>query len=143
YIPTFNDVGPANPTTNVATIGSESVSAKEFQIAYRNNVQRMGAQVSPEMLRAFGFDKQVLDYLINQRVVTLEAKRLGLQVSDAEVQDKVLSTPPFVDASGFIGHARYQQILERNNMTVQEFEEGIRSQLLKDKLTSFLTAGLT
>jgi peptidyl-prolyl cis-trans isomerase D len=143
FIPSFSEYSSGVVASDVATIGSESVSAREFQSAYRNNIQRMGSQVSPEMLRAFGFDKQVLDYLIKQRVVTVEARRLGLQVTDTEVQDKVLSTPPFVDAGGFIGHAKYQQLLERNNMTVQEFEEGIRSQLLGDKLRSFLTAGVT
>jgi peptidyl-prolyl cis-trans isomerase D len=143
FIPTFSEYGTGVVASDVATIGSESVSAREFQSAYQNNIQRMGSQVSPEMLRAFWFDKQVLDYLIKQRVVTVEARRLGLQVTDTEVQDKVLSTPPFVDAGGFIGHARYQQLLERNNMTVQEFEEGIRSQLLSEKLRSFLTAGVT
>jgi peptidyl-prolyl cis-trans isomerase D len=143
FIPSFSEYSSGVVASDVAAVGSESVSAREFQSAYRNNIQRMGSQVSPEMLRAFGFDKQVLDYLIKQRVVTVEARRLGLQVTDAEVQDKVLSTPPFVDAGGFIGHAKYQQILERNNMTVQEFEEGIRSQLLSEKLRSFLTAGVT
>jgi peptidyl-prolyl cis-trans isomerase D len=143
FIPTFSEYGSGVAASDIAEVGSESVSAREFQTAYQNNIQRMGSQVSPEMLRAFGFDKQVLDYLIKQRVVTVEARRLGLQATDAEVQDKVLSTPPFVDAGGFIGHARYQQILERNNMTVQEFEEGVRSQILAEKLRSFLTAGVT
>jgi peptidyl-prolyl cis-trans isomerase D len=95
------------------------------------------------MLRAFVFDKQVLYYLISQKVIAVEAKRLGLQVSDKEVQDKVLAYPVFVDSSGFIGRARYQALLEQNNMTVPEFEDSIRSQLLSEKLMSFLTAGIT
>jgi peptidyl-prolyl cis-trans isomerase D len=143
YIPTFTDMGSGVTASDVASVGSEAVSAKEFQVAYRNNIQRMGSQVSPEMLRAFGFDKQVLDYLISQKVIAVEAKRLGLLVSDREVQDKVLAYPTFVDSGGFIGRARYQALLEQNNMTVPEFEESIRSQLLSEKLMSFLTAGIT
>jgi peptidyl-prolyl cis-trans isomerase D len=143
YIPTFTDMGSGVTASDVASVGSEAVSAKEFQVAYRNNIQRMGSQVSPEMLRAFGFDKQVLDYLISQKVIAVEAKRLGLLVSDREVQDKVLAYPTFVDSGGFIGRARYQALLEQNNMTVPEFEESIRSQLLSEKLMSFLTAGVT
>jgi peptidyl-prolyl cis-trans isomerase D len=143
YIPSFTGMGSGVTASDVASVGSESVSAKEFQVAYRNNIQRMGSQVSPEMLRAFGFDKQVLDYLISQKVIAAEAKRLGLQVSDREVQDKVLAYPVFVDSGGFIGRARYQALLEQNNMTVPEFEDSIRSQLLSEKLMSFLTAGIT
>jgi len=143
YIPTFTDMGTVTPTSDVASVGSETVSAKEFQVAYRNNIQRMGSQISPEMLRAFGFDKQVLDYLISQKVIAVEAKRFGLEVSDTEIQDKVLAYPTFVDSGGFIGHARYQALLEQNNMTVPEFESSIRSQLLSEKLMSLLTAGLS
>jgi len=143
YIPSFTGMGSGVASSDVASVGSEAVSAKEFQVAYRNNIQRMGSQVSPEMLRAFGFDKQVLDYLISQKVIAVEAKRLGLQVSDREVQDKVLAYPVFVDSGGFIGRARYQALLEQNNMTIPEFEDSIRSQLLSEKLMSFLTAGIT
>jgi len=143
YIPSFTGMGSGVASSDVASVGSEAVSAKEFQVAYRNNIQRMGSQVSPEMLRAFGFDKQVLDYLISQKVIAVEAKRLGLQVSDREVQDKVLAYPVFVDSGGFIGRARYQALLEQNNMTIPEFEDSIRSQLLSEKLMGFLTAGIT
>jgi peptidyl-prolyl cis-trans isomerase D len=143
YIPSFTDMGSGASASDVASVGSEAVSAKEFQVAYRNNISRMGSQVSPEMLRAFGFDKQVLDYLISQHVISVEARRLGLQVSDREVQDKVLSNPVFIDSGGFIGHARYVALLDQNNMTVTEFESAIRSQLLSEKLLSFLTAGVS
>lgn len=143
YIPSFSDYGTAIVSSDVASVGGESVTAKEFQVAYRNNMQRMGSQISPEMLKAFGFDKQVLDYLISQHVVSVEAKRLGLQVTDTEVQDKVLSNPAFVDGGGFIGHARYEALLQQNNMSVVEFETAIRNQLLSEKLLSFLTAGVT
>jgi peptidyl-prolyl cis-trans isomerase D len=136
-------MGSGLAASDVANVGSEAVSAKEFEVAYRNNIQRMGSQVSPEMLRAFGFDKQVLDYLISQKVIAVEAKRLGLQVSDREVQDKVLAYPVFVDSGGFIGRAKYQALLEQNNMTIPEFEDSIRSQLLSEKLMSFVTAGIS
>lgn len=142
YIP-FGDFNTGGSiTSDVASVGGESVTAKEFQVAYRNNMRRMGSQISPEMLKAFGFDKQVLDYLISQKVVSTEAHRLGLQVSDAEVQEKVLSNAAFVDGGKFIGHARYQALLEQNSMTIAEFESAIRSQLLSEKLLSFLTAGV-
>ena len=143
YIPSFNDLGSAAITQSVATIGSESVSAKEFQAAYRRNMQRMGTQISPEMLRAFGFDKQVLDSLIFQHVISVEAQRLGLQVTDAEVQDKVLSNPAFIDSGKFIGQAAYQSLLDRNGMSVGDFEGSIRSQILSEKMLSFLTSSVS
>ena len=58
---------------------SDSISAQEFQTAYRNYVDRMRGQISPEMLRAFRFDRQIMDALVIRHVITEEAKRLGLE----------------------------------------------------------------
>jgi len=52
YIP-FGDLPNVNITNDVASIGRDSVSAHEFQAAYRNYIDRMRGQLSPEMLRAF------------------------------------------------------------------------------------------
>jgi len=143
YIPSFTDLGTTTPTSDVATVGSESVTAREFQTAYSQNIQRMGSQISPEMLRAFGIDKQVLDNLISQKVIAVEARRFGLQVSDSEVQDKVLTIPVFVENGAFIGRTKYQMVLEQNNLTIPEFESSIRNEVLGEKLKSLLTAGIS
>src|ERR1043166_2031419 len=60
YIP-IGDLGSVAITNDVAAIGSERVSAREFQTAYRNYIDRMRSQLSPEMLKAFRFDRQILD----------------------------------------------------------------------------------
>ena len=142
YIPQFTDMGVATPTSSIATVGSEEVTAKEFVTVYQDSIQRMGSQITPEMLRAFGIDKQVLNNLISQKVIVAEAKRFGLRVSDSEVQDKVLAMPTFVEKGSFIGRARYQAFLEGYNMTIPEFENSIRNQALGEKLMSIVTAGI-
>src|SRR5690242_3366372 len=68
YIP-FGDLGTVSITTDVAAVGDEKVSAKEFQTAYRNYIDRMRSQLSPEMLKAFRFDRQILDSLISRHVM--------------------------------------------------------------------------
>jgi len=143
YIPSFTDMGTAAPTSSLATVGTETVTAKEFISVYQDNIQRIGSQISPEMLRAIGIDKQVLNNLISQKVIISEAKRFGLQVSDSEVQDKVLAIPAFVENGSFIGRARYQAFLEGYNMTVPEFEASVRNQALVEKLMSVVTASIT
>src|SRR5262245_32255431 len=79
--------------TDVAEVGDEVVSAKEFQLAYRNYLSQMQTQMTPELLRAFRFDRQILDSLIGQKVVAVEAKRLGLEVAPEEIEKTVLANP--------------------------------------------------
>ena len=142
YIP-VGDLGSVSLSNDIAEIGGATVSAREFQVAYRNYLDRMRSQLSPEMLRAFRFDRQILDALISRHVMMEEAKRLGLNVSEGEIEQKILENPAFREGGNFIGLTRYQAILQQNNMTVEEFESNVRNEILLDKLRSFIGAGVT
>jgi peptidyl-prolyl cis-trans isomerase D len=102
----------------------------------------ISGQISPEMLRAFRFERQIVDSLVMRRVVTEEAKRVGLSVSDEEVAQKILENPVFRQGENFVGHTQYQAILAQNNLTVDEFESSVADDILSNKLKSFLTASV-
>src|SRR6266516_2929463 len=139
YIP-FGDLPNVSITNDVASIGHDSISSHEFQSAYRNYVDRMRGQINPEMLRAFRFERQIMDSLVIRHVITEEAKRLGLNVGPAEIEQKILENPVFRENGAFIGRARYQAILAQNNLTVDDFESSVANEILTDKLKSFITA---
>src|SRR5438093_666055 len=111
YIP-FGDLPNVSITNDVASIGHDSISSREFQSAYRNYVDRMRGQLNPEMLRAFRFERQIMDALVTRHVMTEEAKRLGLNVSAAEIERKILENFPLdfgcgdiqTQAFGFFRH---------------------------------------
>jgi peptidyl-prolyl cis-trans isomerase D len=141
YIPA-GDLPNVSVSTDVASIGSESISAREFQTAYRTSVDRMRGQITPEMMRAFHFERQILDNLITQHVMIDEARRLGLDVTPAEVEQKILENPVFRENGVFIGRARYEAILSQNNFSVEDFESAMTNEILRDKLRSFVTASV-
>jgi len=142
YMNPGSDFAGASITGDVASVDGEGISAREFELAYRNYVERMRGQVTPEMMRAFRFEKQILDGLVMRRVITAEAKRLGLDVSSAEVEQKILENPVFRENGAFIGAERYKAILANANFTVQDFETNVAGELLTEKLRSFVTAGV-
>jgi peptidyl-prolyl cis-trans isomerase D len=141
YIP-FGDLPNVSITNDVASIGRDSISAHEFQAAYRNYVDRMRGQINPEMLRAFRFERQIMDALVTRHVMTEEAKRLGLNVSPREVEQRILENPVFRENGTFIGRDRYQALLSQNNLTIDEFESNVGNEILTDKLRSFITAAI-
>src|SRR2546425_2097222 len=141
YIP-FGDLPNVSITNDVASIGRDSVSAHEFQVAYRNYIDRMRGQLSPEMLRAFRFERQIMDAVVPRHVRTEEAKRLGLNASSAEVEQKILENPVSRENGTFIGASRYQAILAQNNLTVDQFESEVANEILTEKLRSFVTAAI-
>jgi peptidyl-prolyl cis-trans isomerase D len=142
YIP-FDDLSNVSITNDVAAVGSQTITAKEFQNAYRNYLNSIQGQISPEMLKAFRFERQIVDSLVTRRVMSEEARRLGLSVSAAEIEQKILENPVFREGGNFIGLDRYQSLLQQNNMTVADFETSVRDDILLQKLRSFLTAGVS
>ena len=142
YIP-FGDIPNVSITNDVASIGRDSISAREFQTAYRNYIDRMKGQVSPEQLRVFHFERQIMDALVIRHVITEEAKHVGLNVSPAEVEQKILDIPSFRENGAFIGRARYQAVLAQNNLTIDDFESSVANEILTEKLKSFVTASVS
>jgi peptidyl-prolyl cis-trans isomerase D len=141
YIP-LGDLPNISVTNDVASIGGDSITAREFQTAYRGYVDRMRGQINPEMLRAFRFDRQIMESLIIHHVITEEAKRLGLNVGPAEIEQKILENPVFRENGAFIGQARYQAILAQNNFTIDDYESSVANDVLAEKLKSFITAAV-
>jgi peptidyl-prolyl cis-trans isomerase D len=130
-----------------AKVGKDTVSQAEFLRAYRNlsNLYRQiyGDQLTPEMEKQMRLPLQAVDRAINQKILLAEARRLGLAVSDAEVQDRIFKEPAFQDAQGnFIGEQKYLQVLAANRLNTNDFEAEIRQELLMKKLTDALSAGL-
>jgi len=141
YIP-FGDLPNISITNDVASIGGDTISGREFQSAYRNYVDRMRGQITPEMMRSFHFERQIMDALVERHVITEEAKRIGLGVTPAEIEQKILENPVFRENGAFIGRSRYQALLAQNNLSIDEFESGVGNEILTDKLKSFITASV-
>ena len=142
YIPA-GDLGNITLANDVAAVGDESISAREFQTAYRTYLDQVRAQLTPDLIQAFQFDLQIVNSLVDEYVMIAEAKRLGLSVSPAEIERTILQNAVFREGDVFIGHERYETLLLQNNLSVEEFESSVRNQLLVGKLFSFLTAPAT
>jgi peptidyl-prolyl cis-trans isomerase D len=137
-----DDFQSTNITGDAASVGSETITAREFQSAYKNYVDRMRGQVNPEMMKAFRFDRQIMDALVTRHVIIEEAKRLGLNVTPAEIEQKILENPVFRENGAFIGRAKYQAILSQNNLSMEDFETSVANEILTEKLRSFIAASV-
>jgi peptidyl-prolyl cis-trans isomerase D len=136
--------GPARGV--VATVGGEDVTVVEVQRVARGMLEqqfpRGGVQASMAMSY---FAPLAAQNLIQQKVVLTEAKRLGLRATDEEVRDELQNDPNykgvfFVDGN-FIGQAKYEELLQSHGLTVPQFEEQVRDQLLSSKLRQLVSGG--
>lgn len=135
---TASNIDPSKSTEVVAKVGSKSITVGELARMRENMMQMYGGRAN---LAALGGNRRFLDILISKQVIVQEAERLGLGVSEAELQEKLLKQ--FTDASGqFVGRDRYEKSVTARYGDVVAFEEGVRDDLAQEKLRAFITASV-
>jgi peptidyl-prolyl cis-trans isomerase D len=130
----------------VARVGSERITAVEFDRQYRSQVERYRqmyqGNFSPELERALDLPRNVLDAMI-ERMLRLEAAhRLNLHVSDQELAQKIVTLPFFQDNGQFIGREKYEKMLRSNGVLPERFEEEMREDMLLDKYSGLVKASV-
>ena len=139
----FQSLGGTQTNPVAAKVGREDITFAEFERSYRNAESRYrqiyGDAFTADLADQLQLPVQALEALINDHLLTREAERMGLTVSNEELQEQILSIPGLIDAAGnFIGTRQYQDLLRANRYTVDEFEAELRTSLLVTKLQSAL-----
>ncbi|ODU98673.1 MAG: molecular chaperone SurA [Rubrivivax sp. SCN 70-15] len=113
----------------VAIVNSDLVTAGEVDRRVQRaeaEALRSGAQLPPlDQLR-----KQVLDSLINERVIVTHARESGIRVDDADVDRAVQS----VAAQNQLTTDQLRQRLRDEGMDYRRFREQLRDQLLVERV---------
>jgi peptidyl-prolyl cis-trans isomerase D len=130
-----------NGTDNVADVGGQPISVAEVQDQL-SRISRNGT--IPPALQPL-YVNQVLDQLIFEKSLELEADRLGLRVTDEEHADLLRKlVPTAFTGDTFIGYDRYSaEVQARFQMTVQQFESEVKNELLQQKFQQLVTDGIT
>ena len=151
YVPGLVDQTaiPGTPDEVLARVGDHEITVFEFQQIYRQQLQnyqlQSGGEITEEVLRSLGIDRQILTQMIDDYAALSEATRLGLSVTDAEVRETIVTLPSFQENGAFIGEARYRELLTFQNppMTTSQFEEDIRSSIMLQRLQTAVTDWIT
>lgn len=132
-----------------AKVGSTKITESEFRQEYVQTEERYrqmyGQSFNAELARAMNLPSQVLNSLVDRRLLRSEAHRLGLSVSDDEVTARILRMRDqkgnllFVKDGVFVGEATYRRMLAGANMSPEGFEADTREQALMEKLNRFVT----
>jgi len=127
----------------VAKVGGEDVTTLEVQREARQMVRQQfpqgGAQAS--MLLPF-FASRAAENLINEKAILAEAEHLGLRASDEEVRDELQHgryAAAFFPGGTFVGEDRYESMLQEHDLTVPQFEQDVRNEILFAKLQNLVT----
>jgi peptidyl-prolyl cis-trans isomerase D len=129
----------------VAKVGSQEISVTEVQQQARSMGRQQFPRSLPQALMPFLYQRAA-DNLITQHAMVVQAERLGLTVSDAELQDELQHgslSPELFPNGTFIGEQGYDDFVSQFNMSVPQFEQAMKDDLLRRKLMDMVTGAVT
>jgi peptidyl-prolyl cis-trans isomerase D len=129
----MNDRG----TAQIAEINGEIINQRDFAVQYERTVDRyremLKGSLTPEMIKGLNIKGNLIEEMIQKKLVLQEARSLGLTASDTELANHLAKVPEF-QVGGRFNKDRYLQILQVNRLVPAEFEEEQRDQLTAERL---------
>ncbi|HET6842761.1 MAG TPA: peptidylprolyl isomerase [Candidatus Angelobacter sp.] len=126
----------------VATVGGEEIRTADLNKLVSQIQQQ---QKFPDSLRPL-LVPRALQQLTEAAEIRYEAQRLGLSATDEEVKDE-LHNPPyknlFFPEGKWVGQQKYEEMLSQGGLTVHDFEQELRTQVVARKLFGAVAAGAT
>src|SRR5678816_959981 len=127
-------VDPSHSTETAAKVSGEEITVGEL---YRQ--KQMYSRYSQG--RPYPA-KLLLDGMIASRITRVEAARLGLTASDAEVATKIRDEFKTEDGKPFDQKIYEQNVIQQSG-SIAAFEQGVRDDISANKLRAFITSGVS
>jgi len=109
-----------------AVVNGIEIKRDDVDKYYRTRVNPEGQQPSQEEVLSLKLN--VLDELINNEILLERAKKLNLEASDGEVEDK------FTEMKSPYTEEEFQRQLKERGLSVDDLKKGLKRQLSTDKL---------
>jgi parvulin-like peptidyl-prolyl isomerase len=138
---------------NVGSVDGDDISYQEYSNAVdnlRKRQEQSGQSIDESQMDYFR--DQVWDYLVSQKLLDKKIKEYGIVVTDEEVRSALLGPNPpamlkqqFTDSTGNFNRQAYENAMRdpRNKKIVIDVEDGIKQQLIQQKLQDYLGASVS
>ncbi len=124
----------------VATVGDIKISYRDYQKTLANETEKLrqmfGNSATPEALNNLALGASVLKNMINEKLLVLESKRIGLKVSDEDVANSIRRNPSLFDDKRQFSKKNFEYLLSSNGMTEKMYIEKTRQNMAVNLLIS-------
>jgi len=139
-------LGETNRSNTLATIGKERISSDAYFQTLRQRLEAMKkeySQLNKALIQQLNIPQRVLQEMVEQTLLLQIAEDMKLGATDPEVRERIISYPVFQKDGQFIGFKEYKQVLDWNRIPLADFEDGLKKEILIEKVVKLLTAGIT
>jgi peptidyl-prolyl cis-trans isomerase D len=125
----------------------EKITQQQVSQRARQQIQRQNPQYADNPMIVHYIEQQVASQLVQREILLVEAEKLGIHASDDDVVQMLHRAPygeVFFPNGQFIGDDRYSNIIAtQTDMSVPDFEQEIKRDILVRRLQALITAGVT
>ncbi|MBE0622833.1 MAG: SurA N-terminal domain-containing protein [Burkholderiales bacterium] len=129
----------ASTVQDMAEVDGQKITLQEFSQAQRDQQDRLraalGSNFDPALLDTPEQRAQLLDQLINQRLLAVHAAKSKLLVTDAQLREIIIGLPAFQE-NGKFSKARYDALLRAQGLNDVVFEARLRQDVELQQLNS-------
>jgi len=137
-------LGEKGQEDTIAFMGRDHITMDSYYQALRNRLEALQKEfrgLNKGFIQQLNIPQQVLEQMIQQNLLGQKARNMGITASNQELRDRLVSL--FQRDGTFIGFDEYRRILEYNRTSTSQFENGLKEEIILNKLIQLLSAGIT
>lgn len=143
----IGDVAFRSSQRALATVGSTEITPEEFRQAYQDEMQsvsrRLGRRLTPEQAKILGVETRALARLIGFAAVDINARELGLTVSQNIVANVIRADPIFAGPTGQFSKNQFNQMIRQNGYQSEgQYIQARHRDILREQLTETVGVGV-
>ena len=133
-------MGGANVNEQViAQIGDEKLTDSDVRQALQ--LRMRDRSIPPEM--AEFYIPVFVNQMVQDRALAYQAKKMGFEVTEQEVATTLQSFfPQLFEGGKFAGRDVYERMVQSQGMSIQQFEDNVRNQLMMNRLEALALEGV-
>jgi peptidyl-prolyl cis-trans isomerase D len=140
-------IRPPSNIETVAEVDGTEISRNEVNYQFQRVVNNMRRQLGPnfdiQQAVQLGVLDQTVDQMINARLITLDARRLGLHAGDELIRQTIMKDQRFQGLGNQFDRNAFRGYLAQEGMPEGAFVATLREQIIRQQLASALGAATT
>ncbi|HEX5412076.1 MAG TPA: peptidyl-prolyl cis-trans isomerase [Terriglobia bacterium] len=135
------DIQQGGSSDVLANVGGTKITMQDLRDRIDTRLRNSSLGSNPQLVPVVA--GTMLDQMILNQAMAMQARKMGLEVSDQELSASLQQLPWLYPNGKFIGMEQYQTFISQQmGISTQEFEDQIRQSLLIQKIQAVVSDGV-
>lgn len=140
-------IRPPSNIETVAEVDDTPITRNDVNYQFQRVVSNMRRQLGPDFdiqqAVQLGVLDQTVDQMVNARLITLDAERLGLHAGEEQIRQAIFNDRRFQGLGNRFDRNTFRAYLQQEGMPEGAFVSTLRDQIVRQQVASALSASTT